>query len=435
MKHIHFLLVLLGLVQAAYSQSTVPTPILYLEFVVHNEANDLPKYNTSSITYKKYRDTIKILIDSIRVKKAKLNFQSDYTFLDGVYKYDSLFKSTTNYKNILQWMQQDNDNRIELDGHTHQDTINYADTYYYHRRAGVTPSRNVGGFVYDTTLYPRIPGSNWFDMQVPIVGHQLGRDSLPVQFDVLWGGNSGKSGSGGHGAEADYFGIFHPDTITNFFQNYPSRHLVGLGNGCQNVLTDTTHVEFALSKINTLLNKLASGEFNKKGFYYTRIMMNVSELSMDNITKAAQLIDALNPYVAANRIQWKTITETKNAWVIQYKSKAFEWACDSVAKRPGRSLSRISDQEETHTMSWNTASTSTLQLFPNPTYSSLQIQLPADEEVKSIQIYNTTGIKLYEQSCKGLTALSIPLADWSNGLYFAQFITKANVKTISFVKQ
>ncbi len=441
MKNLFLLigLMIAAIVANAQRSSVTPTPVLYIEFVMHNEADDLPAYNRSPLNYLPKRDSVKQFADSIRIKGAKLNFQSDWAFLDAVSKYDNgSVLANTNGKNIIKWMQEDNNNQIEIDCHTHQNTQNYTDVYYYHRHIGVTPSTNVGGFVYDTDLNPSMPGSDWTAMQIPLSGYSFGRDSIPVQFDVLWGGNSGISGSGGHDNPAAYFGMFHPTSLSNFFTNTSTNHLIAIGNGCENELSDTTHVEFALSKINTILNNIASGKYSKTGFYYTRIMMNVRDLNSSTIQKAAQLIAAIQPYttLSSNRIQWKTITEAKNAWLLQYGGKAFEWACDSMAKVPGRTLREAGDVAGETEFIEAATSLNSVALYPNPCASTLLLAMESNEAISRLMLYSSTGQQMPVITTLSDNQLVLHVADYPTGIYFLNYYNnKGEKKSAVFTKR
>ena len=138
------------------------TPV-YLTFTTHNE--DAEPYNNFNY-YRTRRNFIVQLADSIVAKGAKWNFQSDWRFLLAVKNFDTgSVVLNTNGKNIIKWLIEDRG--IDCDPHSHESSLyNYADVAYLHSQLGITPSKVVGGFLYDTV----INGNNWENLEDGMYG-------------------------------------------------------------------------------------------------------------------------------------------------------------------------------------------------------------------------------------------------------------------------
>ncbi|MBK7147506.1 MAG: hypothetical protein IPH78_01480 [Bacteroidetes bacterium] len=302
-----------------FSLSAQTITPLYLNFNSHSEENDFgfgKNYNNNVDTFNKYRNLLVTMCDTFRAKGAKYNSQHDWAFLEGAKLYDNGSHANTNNKNIFQWMRDDNNGLIELDAHAHMTQKNYTDVVWYYQQLGITPSKVVGGFLYDTVMNAAMPGSNWTQMQDSLPGKT--RPFMKFQFDILWGG-----GTGNHqGVDLSPVGIWQPDTMKNILTHNGSRHLVLLGNGCNTLLTDTTAniVSTLLNEIRTLVYEINNGQLAAGKFYSSCIMFNIRDLRPGLAVKAAQLIDSLQPLVDAGYIVWKNHTEKVDIWKAQYTS-------------------------------------------------------------------------------------------------------------------
>lgn len=77
-----------------------------------------------------------------------------------------------------------------------------------------------------------------------------------------------------------------------------------------------------------------------------------------------------------------------------------------------------------------------VNLFPNPVYSSVRIEFDQEHPVEMIEIYNSRGLKIFQQDLGGSNSIcDIELNSLSNGLYFMKIKTTNNsIYTKKFLK-
>lgn len=362
---------------------------LYLNFVMHNEENDKNAsnqyYDQSQIYFMDSRAVLKEFADTIVANNAAWNCESDWRFLDAVIKWDNHLG--TGNQNIIEWLNAQAG--IEIDPHAHQTSHNYADVAYLIDSCGVTPSNNVGGFLYDTI----IGGHNWCDMQNGITAQ------LPPFHvwhpDVLWGG-----GSVNHGNDVNDYGAWKPDTLHNFFQHNASRHLVFIGNGCSPVLSDTSSVSYIVNQITQMATYINTGMFPMNGFYCATIMTNLRDMNSAGIQKVSQVIHQLQPLIDNGEIVWANTSNKKSIWESTYNSQPFMFSCDQSLS----SAQEITDNNCIH-------------VFPSPTDGNFSITIPQHQS-GVISVFNLCGQTLYKQSItqnQNTVSVSLPLAA---GIYF-----------------
>src|SRR3990170_8327065 len=132
------------------SRASAALPPVYLTIVSHNEEplGGRPDYTADRDFYLQNRALLKLLAETITSRGATYNFQSDWNYLKAVAMYDTgSVTGDTAGKNIVRWMRENLG--VEVDPHAHETQYNYADVAYLIEQLGVTPSNNVGGFLYD----------------------------------------------------------------------------------------------------------------------------------------------------------------------------------------------------------------------------------------------------------------------------------------------
>lgn len=419
-KSLHTLCFSVFLIATLPAQNITP---LYLNFNSHSEENDFGfgrNYNNSVDTFNKYRNLLVTMCDTFRVKGAKYNSQHDWTFLDGAKLYDNGTNANTNNKNIFEWMRDDNNGLIELDAHAHMTQKNYTDVVWYYQQLGITPSKVVGGFLYDTVMNAAMPGSNWSQMQDSLPGKV--KPFLKFQFDILWGG--GEPSHGGSG-DLNPIGIWKPDTLHNILANNNARHLVLLGNGCNTLLTDTTTnvVSTIVNEVRELVYEINNSQLPAGKFYSSCIMFNVRDLRPGMAVKAAQIIDSLQPLIDAGYIVWKNHTEKVNIWRTQYASTPNITTCNDMPVWNGQTgiLTSIEDAE---------SGISDFKYFPNPANDVLSVEAGNELMGEEMAVLDFSGRKIFSEIISA-NLFNMSTTNLAPGIYFLH--TKNRVE--KFVKQ
>ncbi|MBK8552642.1 MAG: hypothetical protein IPL53_16855 [Ignavibacteria bacterium] len=307
---IYFLVIQLSSPGLLYPQSQTP---VYLTFTTHNE--DAEPYN-NFIYYRTRRNFVVQLADSIQAKGAKWNFQSDWRFLQAVKNFDTgSVTSNTNGKNLIKWLIEDKG--IDCDPHSHESNgYNYADVAYLHSQLGITPSKVVGGFLYDTV----VNGNNWENLEDGMYGRIY--TSYFWQPDILWGG-----GTQGHVNDPQNFGVWKPQSMENYYIHDSTKHLTLIGNGCNNKIYDTTLVTTVVQRIRNVVNAVTYNAFPDSGVYTATVHTQIGQLNASQINKVCQFIDSVKSFVNEGKVIWKNLDEIYDIWNTAYGKKPFRTTC------------------------------------------------------------------------------------------------------------
>ena len=285
---------------------------IYQSFVTHNEENE--PYNNYNY-YILRRGIIVQLAQYVVQKNACWNFQSDWKFLQAVNNFDTgSVVSNTNGKNLIKWLTEDMG--VECDPHAHETQYNYADVAYLHSQLGITPTKVVGGFLYDQI----INGNNWENLEQGIYGRVY--TNYFWKPDILWGG-----GTPLHVNDPSNYGAWKPQSMANYYVHDTTKNLTLIGNGCSNKIYDTTAVYTALNKVRNLLNAYEYGLIPDTGFYTSNVFMSIGQLNTAQLNKMKQFIDTINIYASQGKIQWKSVKEIYDSWNSDYSRKPFYLQC------------------------------------------------------------------------------------------------------------
>lgn len=318
MKLILLLSLIPVLIPISFSQSQTP---VYLTFTTHNE--DAEPYQNFNY-YLPRRNFIVRLADSVSKKGAIWDFQSDWKFLQAVKNFDTgSVLQNTNGKNLLKWLKEDMG--IEIDPHSHEaNGYNYADVAYLHTLLGVVPNKIVGGFLYNVI----IGGNNWENLENGIYGRMY-----PAYFwkpDILWGG-----GTQNHINDPQNSGAWKPQNMTNFYIHDSTKHLVLLGNYCNNKIYDTTIVTTVVRRIRNIVDAITYGAVPDSGFYTATVHTQIGDLNTAQILKVCQFIDSMNTFVSQGKIIWKSLNDIYYEWNTSYGKKPFWVNCSQIPLQYG----------------------------------------------------------------------------------------------------
>ncbi len=406
LKAISLLLISLLLQTAeAHAQSHPP---VYMTLASHNEDNTA--WTTFSY-YKSKRDLLVQLANIVQSKGAVWSFQSDWKFLLGVAMFDTgSVVSNTNGKNLIKWMVEDKG--IFCDPHSHEaNGYNYADVAYLHQQLGITPTKVVGGFLYDTI----VNGNNWEDLDDGQYGRMY--PSYFWQPDILWGG-----GTPLHVNDPNPLGAWKPQSMANFYTHDTTKHLLLLGHGCQNHIEDTSNIYHNTEIVRNIVRQLDSGNLPDSGFYPAYSIFNVGDLNSSRVIKISQFIDSVNSLTTGGRVQWKSLTEIYSVWNSTYGRKPYIMMCEDMPLAVEQTSTSVP------------VGYSLSQNYPNPFNPTTKISFTLPERAfAEIRIYDTKGSLVSILFSKELSAGSYS-AVWnsgnnSSGVYFYSLVTENFTRT------
>ena len=291
-----------------------PLPPVYLTIITHNEEplDGRVDYTADLNYYLQNRDLLKTLAQAITSRGATYNFESDWNYLQAVAMYDvGSVTDDTAGKNIVRWMKEDLG--VEVDPHAHETQYNYADVAYLIEQLGVTPSKNVGGFLYD----PADNSQGWEQHANGVYGWVY--PSYFWRADHLWGaGTYQHQGNDDHSS-----GIWRPHDRYNFYVDDPNQRLLYIG-GCS-----------SRPGLEQLLSDIETGRAPADGFYTANLAVPPQDwMTQSDIAQLGSYIDSLAPYVAQGRVRWVTLTEMADLWRTQYGSRPFRYDCAAGTGTP-----------------------------------------------------------------------------------------------------
>lgn len=387
-------------------------PPVYMTLASHNEDNS--NWTTYSF-YKPKRDLLVQLANIVQTKGAAWSFQSDWKFLLGVAMFDTgSVVSNTNGKNLIKWMVEDKG--IFCDPHSHEaNGYNYADVAYLHQQLGITPTKVVGGFLYDTV----INGNNWENLESGIYGRMY--PSYFWQPDILWGG-----GTPLHVADPYPLGAWKPKSMTDYYTHDTTNHLVLLAHGCENHIEDTSNIYYNTEILRNIVRQLDNGRLPDSGFYPAFSIFNVGDLNSSRVIKISQFIDSVNALTAGGRVQWKSLTQIYNIWNTTYNKRPYRVMCEDIPLAVEQTTTSIPNG---YFLSQN---------YPNPFNPATKINFALPERTfAEMRIYDIKGSLVEILFSKELSAGSYT-AGWnaekySSGVYFYSLITDKFTQTAKMI--
>ncbi|MBS1516249.1 MAG: T9SS type A sorting domain-containing protein [Bacteroidetes bacterium] len=338
------------------------TPI-YFHINSHNEEGSPDPNYSDSATYMIYREFARIIGDTIAANGGKWNFQTDWRFVAGALKYDHGTPSTQS-QNLLKWLYENRG--VEIDAHHHTGSgispYNYADVAHLIDSLGVPSSKNVGGFEWqDTTwhVYERgLRGSvflsyRWFP-------------------NVIWGG-----GTPNHVNDLNTYGAWKPKSsvsVTQFYTNDTTKRVTLIGNGCSNLIADTTNLT---TVYNSISNAITYAQSHPGKFYSGNLMFNIRDLNSTLISKIGQIIRMLKPFFDSGKLVWKTLTEKYNTYNLLYRNSQNTTLCADIPTSVYQNGAEIPSEIKLY------------QNYPNPFNPNTKINY-------ELRVTNYVKIKVYD---------------------------------------
>ncbi len=310
-----FLLCIVGSLFVTGFARSQSYPPVYLTLVSHNEDNI--QWLTRNY-YIQRRNQLVQIANVVQSKGAIWDFQSDWRFLLAVQQFDTgSVVSNTNGKNLLRWFVEDKG--VICDPHSHENAYNYADVAYLHELLGIMATKVVGGFLYDTV----VNGNNWENLENGIYGRVY--TSYFWRPDILWGG-----GTQNHLNDPNPLGAWKPQSMANYYVHDSTKHLVLLGHGCENHITDASNIVNNASIVRNIVDQITVGALPNTGFYPAYAIFNNGDLTPTRITKITEFIDSVAGMVAQGRVEWKSLPDIHAIWSTSYNSKPYWVMCENI---------------------------------------------------------------------------------------------------------
>ena len=304
-------------------------PTLYFQLFMHCEephVPDTPNFSTmtalqaanatSTSSYIYWRNSLKTYADMCADRGIKLNYQSDWNFLEGVYKWEvtaatriSGIMTNTGGLNIIQYLES---RGHEVDAHSHQGNgYSYADVAWLVTRCGGTSTRVAGGHRLDPTTFQALDFAQLTNPAgVAPTKYTTSPNIAPTWFPRLLMGGASTS----HENDPHVSGIWRPASATNYFaENSSATAMPSIGGWHQD-----------LNEIEKLMSKLESGELATGGQIWTASYATnhrdiVVAGTLEGTIRAT--LDTLKRWQDAGRIQSKTFTQMLDVvWPTNFSS-------------------------------------------------------------------------------------------------------------------
>lgn len=377
------------LLSAHLHSQTMP---IYLNINSHNETDDPNDYSISA-TYYQVKEIVKAIADTVGTNGARWNMQVESNFINACLTHEN---GLSNPNDLLDSL--DNLPHVEIDPHNHfvpqsgpgYNPFNYADLAHLLDSCGLAaPRKNMGGFLWQTA-------SDWMPYQAGAPGNTY--PGYTWQPNVVWGG-----GSSGHTNDYNVYGIWKPNGAgLQFSAHNPARNLTCIGNGCSNVLTDSTPVSDNINQIINLINYINTLPYDPNAYWTASIQFNFRDINMPGLPDSiATIIHALQPYVNSGQVVWMTLTEKYDNWYTLHSNTNdyFQFRCDSLTL----GSDEISMQQG-------------ILAYPNPASENIHIT-SSNSPFASISVYDAYGHLIYRRDMEGETETDIDCNSWSSGAY------------------
>ena len=381
-------------------------PIVYINFVSHNEPGD--NLQDSSAYFASKAKCLQ-LANLMNNKGASWNLGTCDYFIDGALNYDN---AISNANDVFETLSSPIfSTRIEIDPRTKNHLgRNAADAVSMINSCGGSASHNLSGFTYYS---PNLSQIDWFNYQDTLTGNITG---YKWKADILWGAGSIPA----HTMDLDDWGVWKPDTVganiqSSFYTHNPNRSLWYIGNGCLSKLDTLSNEQDFITLLRNFVDSLQNNYLPQNKFYATTITLGQDEFGPTLFNKISTICDSINSW-GATKVKWATtsqkFTEFQN-WQINTTQEYSQWQCGQATTG--------SDEIQ----KWN------IELYPNPTNTG-QLNIRSDEvPVEEAVIYSITGE--FIKSIKEPTTLNV--SELSSGIYLIKLNVDGRVITKNFIVQ
>lgn len=358
MKNLIFLLILLTSMQLL-----AQTPPVYINLVSHNE-DTYNQYLSNPSSYFNIRTKMILFAEMCQNNDAKWHLGSDWILPIAVSINDTgSILSTTGGKNILRYLNEDLN--VSIDVHSHESSYSKTDVFHLLDTLGVNVSEVLSGFLVNQLSH----GHLWMNYQNPVPGDSFPHISWQPKY--LWG-----AGTPGHVNDPFYTGIWKPKdsaVTTDFITHDSTKYLINYGQGCKIKLEVGSLIDTLIDPLRDMIKAIQNGTLPEDGIYCTSIFFNEASLALPNfISKAEELIDSINHYVALGQVEWMKID-----------SVGYMWAS-------GNMNPSIHNCSEYSLGIENITSETLFLLYPNPSTGFINIECSNNEEYM-LDVYDLSG--------------------------------------------
>lgn len=219
---------------------------------------------------------------------AKIDFQTDWTFVEGVKKWDPTFFSD------LEAMGH------EMDAHAHETQVKYPELWDRIKEAGGHPSAVVGGFGPDSS-------GRW----------SIRFNELYDTFKILWGGATFQ-----HKEDVEQPGYAYRPKASNWLEHDPNQRLVYIGGNLGSGPTSSPYKDSGRGLVSEALANVDENKLN------TYSLLDITDFFLADPGTAGIPQRFTAPY--GDPKNWKTRIETWDKWLSEVadplaKDGRLEW--------------------------------------------------------------------------------------------------------------
>lgn len=342
---------------------TQTPPVLYIHLVSHNEPTDHYENIGNYLPARTHMLQMAGLVDSFQVK---WNIQSSDGFVKSARNEE--INTGTNIFEVLQ--SSPYADNIEVDPRSKNDTgYNIADQWYILDSIGAQPTHTVGGFIYTTCPPASSSSIDWWQYTDTITGVHYHNK---IKFNIL----SGAGSLAPHCNDLNDFGIFKPDTITNFYHHNPGRNLWCIGTGCAPVLDTSASEQEIIDLIQAQVDSIQNGLWPQDKFYVTRIMTNQRDFGNTFFQKLTTILDSLTT-IPSTQLKWATIEEIFTdfvAWQTTSLQDHSMWLCETPP---------LDIDQQSLNLSFS--------VYPNPSNGAVYLNAGSAEAPFQLEMINAGG--------------------------------------------
>ncbi len=363
--------------------STAQPPVLYLNFVSHNEPKDslqqAPQYFQSK---NKCIQFANLMLN----KGASWNLGTCGFFAEGALNHDN---AATNPNDIFETLSGSAYSaNVEIDPRTKNQLFhNTADAVYLIDSCGGVASNTLSGF----TWYSATPSDiDWMNYDDTLTGNVYGNK---WKADLLWGAGSKPA----HSNDLEDLGVWKPDTTTNFYGHNPNRSFWYIGNGCSPKLDTLTDEQEIIAQVRGIVDSIQNGLMPASKFYCYTITLGQDEFGPTLFNQVATVCDSVNAW-GTSKVIWATINQKFAAFQNWQTSSGLEysqWLCDGTTGI---------DEPDGNTFNFR----------PNPVSDLVTFRFDTPG-MHQVEIYSISGELLLNTTLQSEECLNINMLD--SGIY------------------
>ena len=350
-------------------------PIVYINFVSHNEPNDNLHTNLNFQSMKTKVLQLASIIDS---KGASWNLQTCDGFARGAWNNEVNPVLSNVFKTITSGAYADN---IEIDPRpkTSDTTIyNIADTWHYLDTLNCSPTKTVGGFLY-STQNASVQPIDWWKFQDTITAKSFPWKKWKA--NLMWGAGSYLP----HTNDLNDYGIWLPSAVSytatfdSFYVHNRNNNVWYLGNGCQPIqsLDSLESIHDILDPLRDFVDSIQNGLLPQNKFYIYSVTINQREFCPMLFQKISDFCDSINNW-GSSKIQWEKLTEKYSSFQSWQFSSGLEYSQWNCGQSPTTGVFETITNSESY------------RIFPNPSNGLYYVEF-TDNKTHIIEVFDISG--------------------------------------------